>query len=508
MIMDTQRKSSVIFEADKLQIPIVGLVDSSMPWDIYKRITYPVPANDSVQFVYLFCNLITKTFLLEQKRFAAALGATKRDEQSSHPMTDTGDVSENMKQSKSSTGNNEIFVIPYESLGLTSDDPLETKELLDKLVVLKLNGGLGTKMGFNGPKCGIEVCNGLTYLDLIVNQIESLNSKHGCNVPLILMNTIRTHDSTLKAVEKYLKKTVDILTLCQNQSYPVNKRQDSEDEMYHFDQQRLFLSLKNSGTLDALLLQGKEYILVVKSDNLGTVVDSKILNHLVQNRIQYCMEVTPTISPDFKGGILSSYEGKFQLSEIAQIPDKRSAEKFRLCDASNLWVNLKAIKRLVETDALNMENYPVSKKVNNDEIRLQETEASSAIRFFDRAIGVTVPQSRFQPMMRTSDLLVVQSDLYTYTEGVLTRDSARTNLADPSIELGPEFEKLSDFQSRFKSIPSIIELDSLKVMGDVWFGTGIILKGKVSIVAKPGTKLEIPDGAVIENKEISDPRDI
>lgn len=36
--------------------------------------------------------------------------------------------------------------------------------------------------------------------------------------------------------------------------------------------------------------------------------------------------------------------------------------------------------------------------------------------------------------------------------------------------------QLSDFQSRFKSIPSIIELDSLKVMGDVWFGTGITLK--------------------------------
>lgn len=69
VIMDTERKSSVIFEADKLQIPIVGLVNSDMPWDVYKRITYPVPANDSVKFVYLFCNLITKTFLVEQKRF-------------------------------------------------------------------------------------------------------------------------------------------------------------------------------------------------------------------------------------------------------------------------------------------------------------------------------------------------------------------------------------------------------------------------------------------------------
>lgn len=31
-------------------------------------------------------------------------------------------------------------------------DPSETKKLLDKLVVLKLNGGLGTTMGCTGPK--------------------------------------------------------------------------------------------------------------------------------------------------------------------------------------------------------------------------------------------------------------------------------------------------------------------------------------------------------------------
>ncbi|KAG6682125.1 hypothetical protein I3842_13G122600 [Carya illinoinensis] len=68
VILDTERKSSVVLEADKLQIPVVALVDSTMLLDIYKRIAYPVPANDSVQFVYLFCNLITKIFLLEQKK--------------------------------------------------------------------------------------------------------------------------------------------------------------------------------------------------------------------------------------------------------------------------------------------------------------------------------------------------------------------------------------------------------------------------------------------------------
>ncbi|XP_071905827.1 small ribosomal subunit protein uS2m-like, partial [Coffea arabica] len=75
VIFDTERKSSVILEAEWLQVPIVGHVDSSMPWETYKKITYLVRANDSVQFVYLFCNLITKTFLYEQRKMKTAQGA-------------------------------------------------------------------------------------------------------------------------------------------------------------------------------------------------------------------------------------------------------------------------------------------------------------------------------------------------------------------------------------------------------------------------------------------------
>jgi len=33
-----------------------------------------------------------------------------------------------------------------------NSDAAQTRELLDKLVVLKLNGGLGTTMGCTGPK--------------------------------------------------------------------------------------------------------------------------------------------------------------------------------------------------------------------------------------------------------------------------------------------------------------------------------------------------------------------
>ncbi|KZV41737.1 UTP--glucose-1-phosphate uridylyltransferase [Dorcoceras hygrometricum] len=449
---------------------------------------------------------------------------------------------QHIEWSKIQTPTDEV-VVPYDTLAPLPEDKSEIKKLLDKLVVLKLNGGLGTTMGCTGPKSVIEVRNGLTFLDLIVIQIEKLNAKYGCNVPLLLMNSFNTHHDTLKIVEKYMNKNIEIHTFNQSQ-YPRVVVEDftplpckgntGNDAWYPPGHGDVFPALINSGKLDILLSQGKEYIFVANSDNLGAVVDLsilgdrksvlhlvfcchlvhlKILNHLINNKNEYCMEVTPKTLADVKGGTLISYEGKVQLLEIAQVPDEhvsefKSIEKFKIFNTNNLWVNLHAIKRLVEGGALKMEIIPNPKEVDGVKVLQLETAAGAAIRFFDHAIGANVPRSRFLPVKATSDLLLVQSDLYTLSDGFVNRNPARTNPSNPSIDLGPEFKKVSNFLSRFKSIPSIIELDSLKVAGDVWFGAGVTLKGKVTISAKPGLKLEIPDGAVIANKEINGPEDI
>ncbi|ESW09320.1 hypothetical protein PHAVU_009G117800 [Phaseolus vulgaris] len=472
VIVDTDRKSSVINEAFKLQIPVVALVDSAMPLDVYSRIAYPVPANDSVQFVYLFCNLITKTLLHEKSKSAAAanLNIDFRDEAPRKGKSDLDKVG--------------ITVVPYSSLAPSSEDTEETKKLLDKLVVLKFNGAQGGNMGFEGPKSAINISDGQTFLDLIINQIEMLNSKYGCRVPLLLFNKNDIHDSSLKVLEKYSKSSVQVQTLKQGEGgeLKLSKEDSSEAEVHPLDDVDVLHSLMTGGTLDSLLSQGKEYILVLKSDNVATIVDTNILNHLMINDIEYCMEVTPNHN-------LFLTAMKVKLREIARNQDKNLKNNFKLIDTTNMWVSLRAIKRFVDADEL-------------------KQKKPSVLKFFDNVIGVSVPESRFLPLDATSDLFLLQSDLYTCREGVLTRNPARTNQLNPIIDLGPEFEKVGDFQSRFKSIPSIIELDSLRVRGDVWFGADITLKGQVTIAAKPGLKLEIPDGVTIENKEINDPADI
>jgi len=67
VIINANQNSMAILEVDQLQTPIISLVDSNIPNRLQKLITYPIPVNDdSIQFVYLFCNLITKTIILSQ----------------------------------------------------------------------------------------------------------------------------------------------------------------------------------------------------------------------------------------------------------------------------------------------------------------------------------------------------------------------------------------------------------------------------------------------------------
>lgn len=105
--------------------------------------------------------------------------------------------------------------MPYDKLAPLPEDIEETKKLLDKLVVLKVNHDSGRNMGFENPKSAIDICDGQTFLDMIVNQIETLNSEYGCQVPLLIFDKDDTHDCTLKVLEKYSESSIDVRTFKQ-----------------------------------------------------------------------------------------------------------------------------------------------------------------------------------------------------------------------------------------------------------------------------------------------------
>ena len=66
-----------------------------------------------------------------------------------------------------------------------------------------------------------------------------------------------------------------------------------------------------------------------------------------------------------------------------------------------------------------------------------------------------------------------------------------------------DFFQVAEFLKRFASIPNILELDHLTVSGNVMFGRGVSLRGTVIIIANPGDRIDIPPGAILENKIVS-----
>lgn len=106
-----------------------------------------------------------------------------------------------------------------------------------------------------------------------------------------------------------------------------------------------------------------------------------------------------------------------------------------------------------------------------------ETAVGAAMKSFEKAIGINVPRSRFLPVKKTSDLLLVMSNLYSLKNGSLIMSPQRMFPTTPLVKLGDNhFSKVKDFLSRFANIPDLIELDHLTVSGDVTFGRGVSLK--------------------------------
>src|SRR3954463_15413433 len=231
--------------------------------------------------------------------------------------------------------------------------------VLDRAVVLKLNGGLGTSMGMTGPKSLVEAKDGLTFLDVIVRQVLGLRERTGARVPLVLMNSFSTRDASLEALARHPEIVSDVpLDFLQNK-VPKLRADDLEPAEWpdepgpewappgHGD---LYAALVPSGMLDALLEHGYRYAFVSNADNLGAVLEPRILAWMASEAVPFVMEVADRTAADRKGGHIATRRdgGGLVLREIAQTPDEdvdafQDTERHRFFNTNTLWIDLRAL---------------------------------------------------------------------------------------------------------------------------------------------------------------------
>ena len=133
---------------------------------------------------------------------------------------------------------------------------------------------------------------------------------------------------------------------------------------------------------------------------------------------------------------------------MAQVPsehveDFKSVRKFKIFNTNNIWINLRALKRVMESEGMDLEIIINPKQTDDGQAVIQlETAAGAAIKHFKGAHGVNVPRNRFLPVKSCSDLLLIKSDIYSLEHGQLVINPSRMFENTPVIKLGDHFKKV------------------------------------------------------------------
>ncbi len=398
------------------------------------------------------------------------------------------------------------------------------RRAISRTVMIKLNGGLGTSMGLEKAKSLLSVKRGLTFLDIVAGQVKYIRQATGSSFPLVLMNSFSTHEDTLAALTAHPELEAgqqgipltflqhQVPKLRQDNLRPVDWPADRGREWCPPGHGNIYLALVTSGLLETLLKKGFEYAFVANKDNLGATLDTDILGFFAENRIPFLMEVTDRTEADRKGGHLAlSRKGGLVLRESAQCPREEEAEfqdiqKYRFFNTNNLWVNLKSLKERLEAHQYDL-GLPliVNRKTvdprnhRSPPVFQLETAMGAAISVFPGAQAVRVPRSRFVPVKTTNDLLALWSDIFVLGDDMHISMQPSRKGRTVVIHLDPRFySAYTDLEARFpEGAPSLLECDSLKVEGDIRFGRGVVLRGKVHLKNVGPEPMVIKDGTAI-----------
>jgi len=406
-----------------------------------------------------------------------------------------------------------------------ADFSAQGERVLNQAVMLKLNGGLGTGMGLEKAKSLLKAKQGLSFLDIIVDQVISQRNDFNSDLPLVFMNSFSTESDTCHVLDKYPEllqgqKGVPF-TFIQNKvpkifvdnKQPAQWPNDPVKAWCPPGHGDIYTALQTSGVLDQLLEQGIKYAFISNSDNLGANLDLSVLGYFSEQDASFMMEVADRTAADRKGGHLAeSADGGLLLRESAQchIDDVDSFQditKYKYFNTNNLWIRLDRLKALlVENQGIVDLPLIQNKKTidprdpDSPQVIQLETAMGSAISSFKDSIAIRIPKSRFVPIKTTNELLGLWSNAFILDDNSLVTVNPERKAGYIVVSLDSQYYKnVDDIEARFpEGVPDLLECEKLTISGDVKFGADVKLIGNVIINNESDTQLVIAAGTVIK----------
>ena len=321
---------------------------------------------------------------------------------------------------------------------------------LDRVAVIKLNGGLATTMGLRSPEVAGRGARRAVVPGHHRRPDAGAARRYGVRLPLVLMNSEATQRDTLRgaraasrARHRPARRTssrawipkLDAETLA-----PVSWPPEPSLEWCPPGHGDVYGALRRSGMLDALL----EQRLPLRDDLQRRQPRARRSTRgsprtCERSEIPFLMEVVEGTEADRKGGHIARRraDGQLVLRETAQTPPEdeesfRDYRHWRYYNTNSLWVDLRVLAEMLEeSDGVLELPLIINRKTvdprdpSSPPVIQLESAMGAAIGSFKGAQLLCVPRTRFVPVKTTDDLLVLRSDVYTLSEDMLVVAGAR-----------------------------------------------------------------------------------
>jgi phosphoglucomutase len=258
---------------------------------------------------------------------------------------------------------------------------------------------------------------------------------------------------------------------------------------------------------------------VSNSDNLGATLDLDILTYFAKADAPFMMECCERTANDKKGGHLAkrNSDGQLILRESAMCADEdeeafQDITKHRYFNTNNLWIRLDKLKEIIDANGgfiplpmIKNKKTVDPKDDSSQEVVQLETAMGAAIECFKGATAIVVPRTRFAPVKKCNDLLLLRSDAYILKDNKPVLNPVCGGKA-PTMSLDSKKYKLVGAleDATEGGVPSLVQCEKLKISGFVRMSRGTKFVGSVSITNNSSEAKFVPTGIVTGDLDLTD----
>ena len=239
---------------------------------------------------------------------------------------------------------------PPKSVDRITDGPLngQESEALDigeellasgKVAILVVAGGMGTRLGWPGPKGTFPVgpVTDRTLFQIFAQQIQALNARYGQPIPWAVQTSPANHGATCAYFEKedFLGLPKDSVQLFPQGVLPafdedgkIALLEDGHIVALPDGHGGVYQALRKEGVLSRFDELGIETVFYFQVDNpLGPLGDPRFLGHHKRIESEMSTLIIPKREPNERVGVLANVDGRLQVIEYTEIDASLSEQR-------------------------------------------------------------------------------------------------------------------------------------------------------------------------------------